>query len=215
VFWIYLMCLIVGGGFLTFTLSMGDAGDHDVGPDLAEAGDLQSVGEAEVLRTSDKLWLPILYLKRWWLPLLSVRFWVFSVAFFGMTGVLVDGLNLAGPTGALVTSLLMGVSSGYAVAWVVQYLHREKVSSHVEEGDLVGKAGEVLLDVEPGRGGVVRISVKGITVDEDAVLVDPEGEALARRSKVIVVAHRDGKLLVAPFDTGEADRARGGREPVR
>ena len=211
---VYLGCLILGGGLVLFSIVLGDADadadadvdvdmdvdmdvDADVDVDAGVApGVAHGVGGHDV-GMGDALWL----------PLLSMRFWTFFLAFFGLTGTLLYGLSLNGAIASLVLSGGVGFCSGYAAAKLINALKRDQVSSAIEpEKDYQGKAGQVILAVEPGKPGVVRLNIKGSSVDLDAVAADGSS-VLARNSQVIVVSYADETLTVAAFDTGESTAA--------
>ncbi|MBX3467103.1 MAG: DUF1449 family protein [Planctomycetes bacterium] len=198
---LYLGGLVLGGGLLAASVVMGDS-DHDVDHDLDHDLD-HDVSHGGHVGAADAVWLPIL----------SIRFWTFFLAFFGLTGLTLEGLRAVGLIGApwpvvLGLAAATGVGAGALVSRLLRGLKQERVSSEVvPELDYVGKAAEVLLDVAPGDPGLVRLDVKGVSIDVSAVLAD-DGEALRRGSKVIVLAYEQGKVKVAKFETGEHEAAR-------
>ncbi|MCO5170175.1 MAG: YqiJ family protein [Planctomycetes bacterium] len=198
---LYVGGLVLGGGLLAASALMGDAdhdADHDLDHDLDHDADHGGhVGAADAV----------------WLPILSIRFWTFFLAFFGLTGLTLEGMRAVGLIGAtwavvLALALVTGAGAGWLVSRLLRGLKQEKVSSEVvPEQDYVGKAAEVLLDVAPGDPGLVRLDVKGVSIDVSAVLAD-DAEALRRGQKVIVLAYEQGKVKVARFETGEHEPAR-------
>lgn len=227
---VYLGSLILGGGLLVASALLGgkDTGghdkdfskdfskdfEHDVEHDVDHDHDADhdhdhahEVGYAH-LGTSDALWM----------PLLSVRFWTFFLAFFGLMGLLLEGMRAIGLIGApwgvgLGMSIAAGATAGYLISNILRRLKRERVNSEVvPEHDYEGKAGEVLLDVAHGDPGLVRLDVKGVSIDVTAVAFDEHTPRLKRGSKVIVLEYRDGKVVVAPFETGEREVGPAGRE---
>ena len=204
--------LVLGGGLLVASALMGGGKDADLdvdvgGPDVDV--DLDADADADLdhdghVGVGDALWLPIL----------SIRFWTFSLAFFGLTGLVLEGMRMVGLVGApwgvvLGLAVVTGAVSGWVVSRIVQQLKQERVSSEVvPEHDYAGKAAEVLLDVAPGDPGLVRLDVKGVSIDVSAVLASPDAGPLRRGSKVIVLAYEQGKVRVAPFELGDDD-ARG------
>lgn len=203
----YVGALILGGGLLAASalLGKGDADhdvdhgvDHDLDHDLDHAS--HDVGDMHV-GTGDALWLPIL----------SIRFWTFFLAFFGLTGALLEAFRkvglIAAPSAVVaLLAVLVGLGSGYAIARILRSLKQEKVNSEVlPETDYPGKAGEVLLDVAPGDPGMVRLDVKGVSIDVPALAADAETKPMKRGAKVIVLSYKEGKVAVAPFETGEAE----------
>ncbi len=197
---LYLGSLVLGGGLLAVSVVLGggdaDADlDHDVDADVDHDVD-HDAGHADA---GAALWLPIL----------SLRFWTFFLAFFGLTGALLDVLGRAGAVGAssgqvLAISLVTGFAAGWGVAALIRRLKADTVSSTVvPETDYAGRSGEVILDVAPGSPGWVRVDVRGVSVDLKAELVAGHEGTLSAGQQVIVVEWRDGRVLVGPFDTGE------------
>lgn len=205
----YVGSLIVGGGLLGTSMLLGGHGheaeadfdhDHDVSGDHDHDHGHHGPDMAGAL----------------WMPILSLRFWTFFCAFFGLTGTLLDGLGLAPLYAALGVSVGMGFLCGYTTSALIRALKTKQVDSGIDpERDYVGKSGDVLQDVAPGDPGLVRLHVKGVLVDVEA-LVDPDGPCLKRGEKVIVLGLAEGKRLrVAAFDTGEGGAAPGVRTPER
>jgi membrane protein implicated in regulation of membrane protease activity len=212
---LYVGALILGGGLLGASAILGAHGhdhdhDHDFGHHDADHGhdqdhdaDQGHIGAAEAL----------------WMPILSLRFWTFFLAFFGLTGSLLDGLGRVGLVSgpwwvALVLALVLGLASGYAVSAIVRALKTKRVSSDVvPEVDYVGKVGEVLLDVSPGESGLVRLEVKGTSIDLPAT-VEAGAAKLARGEQVLVMAWERGRLAIQPYEEprdappGERERGR-------
>lgn len=206
----YVGGLIVGGGLLGASMLLGGHG-HDADADLDADADADLSGDHDHDHDHGSDLAHAV-----WLPILSLRFWTFFSAFFGLTGTLLDGLGLAPPYTALGVALGMGFLCGYTTSALIRSLKSKQVDSGIDpERDYVGKSGDVLLDVAPGDPGVVRLHVKGVLVDLDA-MVDPDGPRLRRGEKVIVLGLAEGtKLRVAPFDTGEGGAAPGARTPER
>lgn len=105
---LYILALVLGALLLGASLFFGDTqadlevdaeaeADAEV-PRPSEIGQLDGVdasGGAFFLRT-----------------VRSLRFWTFFVAFFGMTGLVLDGLDLMAPAVALVVAIAMGAAVG-------------------------------------------------------------------------------------------------------
>jgi hypothetical protein len=199
----YVGALILGGGLLAASAVLGGHGhdaDHDVDHDVDHDAAAHDVGDVH-LGAADAIWLPVL----------SIRFWTFFLAFFGLTGSLLEAFRKLGLIGAppavvAVLAAVVGLGAGYAIARILRSLKQERISSEVlPETDYPGKAGEVLLDVAPGDPGMVRLDVKGVSIDVPALAADADLKAMRRGSKVIVLSYKDGKVSVAPFETGEAE----------
>jgi len=138
------------------------------------------------------------------LPLLSLRFWAFAIAFFGMAG---GVLSLAG-LGALTPVVAggFGLGSGYLAARVLRGLARRPLGLVGDSAAHVGREGRLLLPVQRGQRGKLRLSIGGFTTD---LLVETEGaEALAAGDTVLIVGMRDNVALVERSPAALADPAR-------
>ena len=101
---LYILSLVLAAVLLVvalfFTGSRTDADDqtraHDDTTHPSQFGQLDGVsGDDFVVRT-----------------IRSRRFWTFFVSFFGMTGLILDGLDLMSPVAALMVALAMGAIGG-------------------------------------------------------------------------------------------------------
>jgi membrane protein implicated in regulation of membrane protease activity len=127
-------------------------------------------------------------------PFLNFKFYTFFMAFFGMTGLLFDGLGLWGSAmGVLGLSLGMGAVAGLSMSYLV---HRLKLSEETvgTSEQYIGASADVTIPIE-GDTGKVRIKLDGGTVDmrarafqedehfdqdETCFVVDVEDESVAR-----------------------------------
>lgn len=118
----------------------------------------------------------------------SLRFWTFFLAFFGLTGLALDGLGLV-PAGVVGPSLAVG--TGLLVAWsalfVLRRLSTGSSSSHATARDYVGKTARVLVPVAPEGVGKVRVRIGGQDVDLLATTDDPAGFRSSEEALVIEV----------------------------
>lgn len=201
----YVGSLVLGGGLIGTSMLLGGS-DHDADHDADLGADHDADVGADHDHDHDHGHGPHGpdLAGALWLPVLSLRFWTFFLAFFGLTGTLLDALELAPADVTLGVALGMGLGCGYTTAAVIRSLRARHVDSSIDpERDYVGRAGEVLQDVLPGDPGLVRLHVKGVHVDLEAQ-VEPGAAALRRGQKAIVLGVAEGKKLrVAPFDTGE------------
>ena len=173
--YLYIASLIIGGVLLGGSILLGGhhggdgGGGHgaDAGHDTSDTS--ESHGDA-----SGYLML-----------FLSLRFWTFFLAFFGLTGLVMQGLGLAGPIVALGLAAAMGVLTGWGAAAVFKVLSRGEANSSVSTNDYIGKTARVLVPFGKGSTGKVRVQVRGETIDVLATAVD-EGE-FATREEVLVV----------------------------
>jgi len=127
---------------------------------------------------------------------LSVRFWTFFLAFFGLTGVVLDGFGLV--SSAILAALLsvaMGTFAGGTAVWVMRRMRSDEANSAATMQDYVGKTGRVLVGFGPGRTGKIRLEVRGSTIDLIAAPI--EERAFAPQEEVIVVEMDGPRAKVA------------------
>ena len=164
--------------------------DMDVDGDVDGDGDVGHIdGDGEVAHGVD--------LADFWLPFVTVRFWVFFLCFFGMTGTMLTLLALAGRWTTLVAALGVGVVSGFAAAFIIQKLKKVEVGAAVDEAEYQGKEATVLLPMAHGDRGKVRLEVRGNTVDLMARCQEP-GDVVARGSKVLIIEVNGNEAVVVP-----------------
>src|SRR4029078_5762115 len=128
------------------------------------------------------------------LPFLSLRFWIFGLAFFGLTGALLHGLGLTSPLGAVVLASGVGLGCGYAAARLFQTLARQAVGQVAPDGGHVGREGKVLLPGARGQRGKVGVTGAGLGVD---LLAESDDERpLPAGTTVLIVAMRGTVAVV-------------------
>jgi len=136
---------------------------------------------------------------------LSLRFWTFALAFFGLTGTVLSGLSLAGPTVTAMTASAMGLVIGRGAVAVFHALRASESSMAATTTDYVGKSARVTLGFGPGEVGKVRVQMKGTTVDLLAHTDEPTPFATGDEALIIQIS--DNKALVSHMG-----RSLGGRE---
>jgi membrane protein implicated in regulation of membrane protease activity len=168
---VYVGCLLFGGVLLAASVFGGH--DHDAG-----GGDVDHGGEHHGDHGG--------------LPFVSLRFWAFSIAFFGLAGA---ALALAGVGRiAAVVAGGFGLSAGY-ISWrVLRSLARESIGLVRDGAANVGREGRLLLPVGKGQRGKLRLTVAGTSVD---LLAETDGdEALGSGETVLIVGMRGNVALV-------------------
>ncbi|NVB43176.1 hypothetical protein G6O69_35460 [Pseudenhygromyxa sp. WMMC2535] len=126
----------------------------------------------------------------------SMRFWTFFAAFFGLTGLVLDGFDLAEPFVALPLAIVVGYLCGWMAVTLLRQLSANDTGVAAGIDDYVGKSGEMLLSAGPGRLGKIRIELKGTTVD---VLANCEDGQLTRGQHALIVEMRGHSALVVPM----------------
>lgn len=123
----------------------------------------------------------------------SMRFWTFFAAFFGLTGVVLDGFDLAAEMVSMGLSIGVGFVTGWLAVTLIRRLSATDTGVAAGVSDYVGKSGEMLIATGPGRLGKIRIELKGTTVD---VLALTEDEPIARGEQALILEMREDKALV-------------------
>ena len=125
---------------------------------------------------------------------LSMRFWTFGLMAFGVVGTLLHFLHLAGAVTALGTAVVVGLLSGSFASFTMRAVSRAQTSSGGEAGEAVGQIGRVLLAVERGKHGKIRVEVRGRLID---LIATTDDERLEGGESVIVEEMRGATAHVS------------------
>ncbi len=190
---IYLASLVFGGILLGASILLGGDGDTDADGDFDGdlSADLDGVdfdSDLDVDGGFDKSFgkdIDAAGTRSFLWPLRTVRFWTFFAAFFGMAGLAAQGLGLLPPIPALIFALLAGIGSGSFASWAIRRIAADDSGRAAEATDYLGKSAKVLVPVQPGGVGKVRVQVRGQTVDVLATTDDDE--AISPGDDVLVI----------------------------
>ncbi len=191
--YLYLFSFALGGLLLLASILLGDKdGGHDSGDvDTDTDGDHggHQASDHGVPATPGSF-------AGMFTAFLSLRFWMFFLAFFGLTGLVLDGLDIIPNSGvALAISLAMGLATGQVTAAVFRHLSSSETSTAASVSDYVGKSGRVLIAFAPGSLGKLRITLKGTTVDVLATTDDERPFAVG--DDALVIQMNDTTALVS------------------
>lgn len=178
--YLYIFGLVVGGVVLGASLLFG--GDDGGGDDADDAGEGGAIGGVGVVLGSFR----------------SLRFWTFFLAFFGLSGAVLDGFGLV--DSKLVTlGLALGVGgfAGFGATEVVRRLGADDSGRVATSQDYIGKSARVVVPVRSGSVGKVRIQLKGTTIDLLAEAIDGEFDA---REEALIVEMDGAKARIARVD---------------
>ncbi len=173
---IYLACLAFGAVMLLASLLGGHHGDGGhAGGDADAHGDAAHEGHAGLL------------------PFLSLRFWIFAVTFFGLTGAVVSGLRLAPRGVAPFIAAAMAVACGYVAATVLQALGAQSVGRVADAASHLGREGRLTLPAARGQRGKVRLTLGGGHVD---MIAETDGDQPLPAGTVVLVVGIRGTTAV-------------------
>jgi hypothetical protein len=189
----YITALILGGILLGASLLLGGEMDADADLDVDADVDLDADADVDAGDADADAHAAAPGFGDVWLPFTSLRFWVFFLAFFGLTGTLLSVLGLADRWTILVAALVMGSGLGIGAASAIHKLKAQTVGEVAGERDYEGLEGTVLLPVTATHPGKVRLNVRGQAVDLPARTT--EGE-LDIGTPVLVVEWQQGELDV-------------------
>lgn len=183
--YLYIATLVVGGVLLASSMLLGDH-DGDIGADHAFEAHADAAGDG---------------LSALLVGFRSFRFWIFFSAFFGLTGLVITGFGLVGSKILVaVIALGMGFFAGSLATWVLRRLSIEETGKVPTSGDYVGKTARVLVPIEAGGMGKVRLALGGTSVD---MVATAEGETLAAGDSAVIIEIEGTTAKVTRFKTGE------------
>ena len=193
--YVYLFAFALGGLLLLASIFLGDKdGGHDADHDAeAEAGpgNPSNPGSLAHDGAGDHGGFAGLFS-----AFLSVRFWMFFLAFFGLTGLVLDGLDIvASSTVSLVLAIGMGILTGEVTVYVFRRRAHSETSTAASAHDYVGKSGRVLVGFGGGTLGKLRLTLKGTTVD--VLATSDEDRPFAVGEEALVIQMNDTTAVVA------------------
>ncbi|MBX3269787.1 MAG: hypothetical protein KF729_05980 [Sandaracinaceae bacterium] len=196
--YIYLFSVIVGGILLAASILLGgkDA-DTEASAEVDLDADADAdAGEADVGAHGDIAGFLYLFL--------SLRFWTFFLAFFGLTGVVLDVFGLVShELIGLALAVGMGATIGTGASWLIRKLSKDAPGEAVRSTDYVGKTARVLVPFEGERVGKVRVEIGGNSIDLLATGV-AEDTAGNRADEVLIVEMDGNRARVARLDAKKA-----------
>ncbi|MFU8807377.1 MAG: hypothetical protein ACNA8W_26445 [Bradymonadaceae bacterium] len=199
----YLFALFLGGIFVVLSvfagLGEGDAdldldADADFDIDVDADIDVDVDADADADADADKEFET--GLGKRFRPWFSFKFYTFTLAFLGLTGTVLTGLNLwDNVLGVLALSIAVGLISGLGVSYLLHYAEKGESGRAVGESDFVGAQARVLLPVKEGQRGRVRLRHHGRTIDMLADVDDAE-VVLDLNEECYVMSVEDGVARV-------------------
>jgi hypothetical protein len=174
----YLFCMVLGGVFVALSV-FGGFFDSDADLDVDSDFDLDVDADVDVdmdagLDHGYHQDIEVSVARRF-NPFTSFKFYTFTLAFFGLTGVVFTMLGLwANTAGVFILSLMMGLFAGLGIAYTLFKINDNSASSGITARDYIGTAAKVMLPVRAGKTGKVRMHIKGQTIEMPARPADDE-----------------------------------------
>ncbi len=202
--YVYLFAFALGGLLLLASIFLGGKdGGHD-GPS-AHADDAADAGPSNPSSLAHDGAADHGGVAGLFSAFLSLRFWMFFLAFFGLTGLVLDGLDIVqNTTVTLALAIAMGITTGEVTVYVFRRLAHSETSTAAGAHDYVGKSGRVLIGFGGGTLGKLRLTLKGTTVD--VLATSDEERPFAVGEEALVIQMNDTTAVVARVP-GRADQA--------
>jgi hypothetical protein len=194
--YVYLFAFALGGLLLLASIFLGDKdgghdADHDAEAEAGNAGGPSNPSNMAHDGAGDHGALGGLFS-----AFLSLRFWMFFLAFFGLTGLVLDGLDIvADGNVALALAIGMGILTGEVTVYVFRRLAHSETSTAASSHDYVGKSGRVLVGFGGGALGKLRLTLKGTTVD--VLATSDEDRPFTVGEEALVIQMNDTTAVVA------------------
>jgi hypothetical protein len=189
---IYWGTFLFGGILIASSIFLGD-GDGDMDKDVSFDKDFSLDVDGDGVGDFDSMG---------WLPFLSLRFWTFFLGLFGLSGVLLTGMD-TGETATLVTSGLLGVGMAYPIAYLFQHLTKDSVTSNTSSESYTQEMATTLLPFKPNGQGKIRISNGGELID--IIAKNPTSHGIEEGAEVLIVSMDDGIATISPVLRIEKD----------
>ena len=183
---LYLVCLILGGVLIGLSIFGGGDGDVDVTADAdvdLESGEIDAESGGEGVSAAARF--------------LSMRNLVFFLAFFGLTGALLNLLG-AGALSTLLTSLGLGAVAAVVVQRLMDYLRSSQSGAVRSLNTLAGAEARVVVGLAGTKPGKVVVDGGDRTHQLVARLHECAAvDHVEVGDTVVVVRIQDGIALVA------------------
>jgi hypothetical protein len=195
---IYVGAAMFGGIVLGVSLvTGGHEGDHDH-DHAGHDHDHDSIGKTLDLAKDtghDVQWL--------WMPFLSLRFWIFFLASFGLTGTLLSLVGFQEPLVGLI-STPFGAAIGWGAAQVFRQIRTDQVTATTNLSTYAGLEAKVMVPVRPGDLGKISVSTLAGRVEMPAKSRD--GTVLEAGATVLIASVVDGTADVTGIGGPPAPR---------
>ncbi len=172
-------------------IDLGTVGGHDHGDDFHGIADAIHGGTDTVVSkvgAMDNTGFSV------WLPFFSLRFWIYGSAVFGVVGALLTMFKASIEPATFYYALVTGLFMGTLAATAFRYLKKQEISEGARLKDLMGKTAEVLVAIDDGAAGKIRLRHETGTID--MLALSESGNHIDSGEEVFVVAVENGQAKV-------------------
>lgn len=200
----YLICLILGGSLLAFSLLTGSDSD---GFDDAEGLDFHGSDATIDIHSHDATEIAHLNSAEHKVDaadavkFISMRNLIYFTAFFGLTGTI---LNFIGSTGiiAFISSVLLGGSSAVFGHKLMKYLKNTETGEGFALQNMIGQLATISHPIRKGGKGKILVTYNGQSFEMNAEMSDIcELDLLKNRESVIILDIKNNTAKVVDSDT--------------
>ncbi len=186
----YILCAIVGGGLVAASLLGAfdqdvSAADHDV--HITDGSSAHGVGHDG----GGLSWAS--------LPVFSPRFWIFSVAAFGLIGTILSLTSSGSSLARFIASALGGLTTGLLVWLLFRLTARVNTHEVASAQRLSGERATVTVAIRSNTPGKIRMHVQGQVVE--VLATTDAGQDLDVGSQVFVLGMSGHYADVVPYDS--------------
>lgn len=198
---LFLVCLIIGGGLLAFSLL---SGTHDSNT-IEHSGELQLETDADLhpeitpehsfsaehsVESSPEKIDAIETVK-----FFSLRNFIYFLTFFGLTGTILTLANINSIL-SLITSIGIGGLSYFFGYKLMKYFKSSETGEIVNIYNLVGRTGRVELDIKNDKKGKIVVNVGGRLVELVAVRSESSEQTEFRAGEQILITEIQDNIAI-------------------
>lgn len=197
-FELYLLCLIIGGGLLAFSVFMGGDSDASGGADTDFSADADVHTDIHTDVATDADVHADSHSSADSVKFISLRNIIYFAAFFGLTGTVFTTFFDYSRLLVLALSIVVGAFAAVFGFKLMKYLKGSETGEAVDLNTLVGKQAMVSLPLSKENKGKIYLDVKGSTTELVALAEkDSLTDSFKIREKVCITRIENGIVYVS------------------
>lgn len=204
---LFLVCLIIGGGLLAFSLLSGThdssnldhTGDFHMDSNFNGEGDIHTEGHFSLEPTSAHIELHNFEAAET-VKFFSLRNFIYFLTFFGLTGTLLTLLEINSIV-TLLSSIGIGVLSYVFGYKLMKYFKTSETGEIVNVYSLIGRTGKVELDIIGANKGKILVNFGGRLIELIAMKSEAvENDSLKSGDEVLITDIQNNIAIVEKVD---------------